>query len=245
MAAAHDSPPVPLPLDQYAYAFDDLFHTSIQRRRFRDYLAGLLLPRCQFTAESTPPHRGETAPARYGQTAPGNAVSPCVPLHSYCVRCGGGLCRHWSGATSLLSLSGSVTFPSSALHRQAVTPPRDEDHRCTVNQAIQRGAGQKGIAEELGPLTGSAVAGDDDTAALVAPVGLVPPPAGRAVECHAGLGARIKCAVGCPRRFGGCHQARDKTSAPNEALRHHRSHACVPQLATAEDPPLFTGPHAG
>lgn len=45
MAAAHDSPPVPLPLDQYAYAFDDLFHTSIQRRRFRDYLAGLLLPR--------------------------------------------------------------------------------------------------------------------------------------------------------------------------------------------------------
>jgi len=45
MAIAHDSPPVPLPLDQYAHAFDDLFHTYIQRRRFRDYLAGLLLPR--------------------------------------------------------------------------------------------------------------------------------------------------------------------------------------------------------
>ncbi len=45
MAIAHDSPPVPLPLDQYAQAFDDLFHTYIQRRRFRDYLAGLLLPR--------------------------------------------------------------------------------------------------------------------------------------------------------------------------------------------------------
>jgi SRSO17 transposase len=45
MAIAHDSPPVPLPLDQYAHAFDDLFHTHIQRRRFRDYLAGLLLPR--------------------------------------------------------------------------------------------------------------------------------------------------------------------------------------------------------
>src|SRR5258707_13404091 len=42
---AHDSAAVPLPLDQYAQAFDDLFHTPIQRRRFRDYLAGLLLPR--------------------------------------------------------------------------------------------------------------------------------------------------------------------------------------------------------
>src|SRR5260370_32427191 len=42
---AHDSAAVPLPLDQYAQAFDDLFHTHIQRRRFRDYLAGLLLPR--------------------------------------------------------------------------------------------------------------------------------------------------------------------------------------------------------
>jgi DDE superfamily endonuclease len=36
---------VPLPLEQYAYAFDELFHTHIQRRRFREYLAGLLLPR--------------------------------------------------------------------------------------------------------------------------------------------------------------------------------------------------------
>jgi len=42
---AHDSAAVPLPLDQYAQAFDDLFHTHIQRRRLREYLAGLLLPR--------------------------------------------------------------------------------------------------------------------------------------------------------------------------------------------------------
>src|SRR6266849_608240 len=42
---AHDFAAVPLPLDQYAQAFDDLFHTHIQRRRFREYLAGLLLPR--------------------------------------------------------------------------------------------------------------------------------------------------------------------------------------------------------
>src|SRR5262249_7224448 len=45
MPLAHDAPPVPLPLERYAQAFDDLFHTHMQRRRFREYLAGLLLPR--------------------------------------------------------------------------------------------------------------------------------------------------------------------------------------------------------
>src|SRR5262245_28271823 len=45
MPIAHDAPPVPLPLERDAQAFDDLFHTHIQRRRFREYLAGLLLPR--------------------------------------------------------------------------------------------------------------------------------------------------------------------------------------------------------
>ena len=42
---AHDSPPSRCRSEQYAHAFDDLFHTHIQRRRFREYLAGLLLPR--------------------------------------------------------------------------------------------------------------------------------------------------------------------------------------------------------
>src|SRR5260221_251533 len=45
MAAPREFPAVPVPLDQYAQAFDALFHTWIQRRRFREYLAGLLLPR--------------------------------------------------------------------------------------------------------------------------------------------------------------------------------------------------------
>jgi Transposase IS200 like/DDE superfamily endonuclease len=45
MTTPHDSPSVPLPLDQYAQAFDDLLRTHIQRQRFREYLAGLLLPR--------------------------------------------------------------------------------------------------------------------------------------------------------------------------------------------------------
>jgi DDE superfamily endonuclease len=41
----HESAAVPMPLEQYAQGFDDLFHTHIQRRRFREYLAGLLVPR--------------------------------------------------------------------------------------------------------------------------------------------------------------------------------------------------------
>jgi SRSO17 transposase len=45
VGAAHDAAALPLPLDQYAFAFDDLFHTHLQRRRFREYLAGLLVPR--------------------------------------------------------------------------------------------------------------------------------------------------------------------------------------------------------
>jgi len=45
MATTHDSLTVPLPLEQYARGFDDLFRTHIQRRRFREYVAGLLLPR--------------------------------------------------------------------------------------------------------------------------------------------------------------------------------------------------------
>jgi SRSO17 transposase len=38
-------PPAPGPLEEYAACFDDLFTHAAQRRSFRDYLAGLLLPR--------------------------------------------------------------------------------------------------------------------------------------------------------------------------------------------------------
>jgi len=38
-------PPAPGPLEDYAAQFDDLFTHAAQRRNFRDYLAGLLLPR--------------------------------------------------------------------------------------------------------------------------------------------------------------------------------------------------------
>ncbi len=45
MDVARESPSVPEPLEQYSDTFDDLFGTRIQRQRFREYLAGLLLPR--------------------------------------------------------------------------------------------------------------------------------------------------------------------------------------------------------
>ena len=38
-------PPAPGPLEDYARRFDDLFRTLAQRRGFREYLPGLLLPR--------------------------------------------------------------------------------------------------------------------------------------------------------------------------------------------------------
>jgi DDE superfamily endonuclease len=38
-------PPAPGPLEDYAAHFDDLFASLAQRQRFREYLAGLLLPR--------------------------------------------------------------------------------------------------------------------------------------------------------------------------------------------------------
>src|SRR5438094_7940499 len=38
-------PPAPGPLEEYAAHFDDLFQTLAQRRSFRSYLQGLLLPR--------------------------------------------------------------------------------------------------------------------------------------------------------------------------------------------------------
>jgi SRSO17 transposase len=38
-------PSAPGPLEDYAAQFDDLFTHAAQRRSFRDYLAGLLLPR--------------------------------------------------------------------------------------------------------------------------------------------------------------------------------------------------------
>ncbi|WP_260695260.1 transposase [Streptomyces sp. IB201691-2A2] len=38
-------PPAPGPLEAYAVLFDDLFGTLAQRRGFREFLAGLLLPR--------------------------------------------------------------------------------------------------------------------------------------------------------------------------------------------------------
>ena len=45
VASRNDVVSVPAPLEEYAQAFDALFHTRIQGQRFREYVAGLLLPR--------------------------------------------------------------------------------------------------------------------------------------------------------------------------------------------------------
>src|SRR6476620_5526033 len=45
MTARLPAPPAPGPLEAYARHFDPLFGTLAQRRSFREYLQGLLLPR--------------------------------------------------------------------------------------------------------------------------------------------------------------------------------------------------------
>ena len=45
MSARRPCPPAPGPLENYAQRFDALFSSLAQRRGFRDYLQGLLLPR--------------------------------------------------------------------------------------------------------------------------------------------------------------------------------------------------------
>src|SRR4029453_6070457 len=45
MTTRRPCPPAPGPLEDYAQQFDSLFSSLAQRRGFRDYLQGLLLPR--------------------------------------------------------------------------------------------------------------------------------------------------------------------------------------------------------
>ncbi len=45
MTVRHPCPEAPGPLEAYAQRFDDGFGTLAQRRAFRAYLQGLLLPR--------------------------------------------------------------------------------------------------------------------------------------------------------------------------------------------------------
>jgi SRSO17 transposase len=45
MTSRRPCPPAPGPLEDYAAELDELFHSLAQRRGFRDYLQGLLLPR--------------------------------------------------------------------------------------------------------------------------------------------------------------------------------------------------------
>jgi hypothetical protein len=48
MTARRGCPPAAGPLEDYAARFDDLFASLAQRRGFREYLTGLLLPSATF-----------------------------------------------------------------------------------------------------------------------------------------------------------------------------------------------------
>src|SRR6516162_8767635 len=74
-------------------------------------------------------------------------------------------------------------------------------------------------------------------AALITAVGLVPPTAGIAEECDTGLRTRIKHAIGGDRGLRGYDQTGDEKSAPNEALRQHRTHVISPKSPTAVELP--------
>ena len=67
MSSPRDPLSVPLPLEQYAHACDDLFHPRIQRQRFREYLVGFLLPRDR---HKTLTALGGAEPIPQAQTAP-------------------------------------------------------------------------------------------------------------------------------------------------------------------------------
>ena len=68
-----DCPPAPGPLEEYAAHFDDLFTHAAQRRGFRAYLAGLLLPRDR---NKTLTGLAGAEPIVEAQEAPSSACSP-------------------------------------------------------------------------------------------------------------------------------------------------------------------------
>ena len=73
-------PPAPGPLEDFAVGFDDLFGTLAQRRGFRAYLQGLLLPRDRnktLTALAGAPAPRAPGAARRGRGRP--AARPLSP----------------------------------------------------------------------------------------------------------------------------------------------------------------------
>jgi hypothetical protein len=82
-----------VPLEQYAHGFDDLFPTHLPRRRFREYLAGLLLPRARHKTLTAlvgaePITQAQMAPSSNCSSSSGKATgtpkrSAAVALRSY------------------------------------------------------------------------------------------------------------------------------------------------------------------
>src|SRR5436190_22588964 len=75
-------------------------------------------------------------------------------------------CRRAGGGAERRSLSGGRD--AEAALAQAVALAFERDHGGVVDESVDQGGGDHGVAEDLAPLFEAAVTGDDDRAALVA-----------------------------------------------------------------------------
>src|SRR6266545_7504413 len=110
------------------------------RRRLRRPLEGLLWPRISRRPTKTGRSEGRLASERR---------------------------RRSGGGASRRSLSGGRDAESALA--QAVALALEGDHGRVVDEPVDQGGGDHGVAEDLAPLLEAAVGGDDDRAALVAP----------------------------------------------------------------------------
>lgn len=68
---------------------------------------------------------------------------------------------------------GGSEQPSFALFPQAVAVALDRDDVAVVQESVQDGRGQDGVAEQLAPVAHGLVAGEDQTAPLAAALGSI------------------------------------------------------------------------
>jgi hypothetical protein len=81
MGSRRPCPPAPGPLEDYAQQFDPLFSSLAQRRSFRDYLQGLLLPRDRHKTLTGLAAAEPVVGAQHREVQPGAGWSPerCLP----------------------------------------------------------------------------------------------------------------------------------------------------------------------
>jgi hypothetical protein len=106
MTARVPCPPAPGPLEDYAASFDELFTSLAQRRSFREYLAGVLLPR----------ERNKTLTALAGAEPVAQAQAPAVQQLQFFLSE-----SPWDAdAVNARRLAGLLSDPATAPHDQGV-----------------------------------------------------------------------------------------------------------------------------